>query len=214
MRDLRAPRRPQRVEEPLQGGRVTSRRGPHQPTAVMVDDDQQVQVPTFVGDLVNADPAQPLEPIRDGFHVGPHPRDDRAHGAPGDAHQLRQRGLGGWVANQATCSIEDVGVPGVVASPRHRRDHHPMLGQLTRGASASTNVITVPASNDRHRRRPAPWSYPRERRTVRTGPEPAPSGAPRPRQRPALRRTRRSSTTALSTPTTARHKVATRTPFS
>ena len=104
MRDLRAPRRPQRVEELLQGGRVTSRRGPHQPTGVVVDHDQQVQVPTLVGDLVDADPPQPGEPIRDGS-TSAH---TRATIAPTVRHAIRincdTAVLEVWVANQATCS--------------------------------------------------------------------------------------------------------------
>ena len=41
-----------------------------------------------------------------------------------------------------------------VTGPRHRRHRHPVVGAVDRGASASMNTRTVPASNARHRRRP------------------------------------------------------------
>ena len=47
----------------------------------------------LVGDLIDPDPPQPGEAVVRGVDVGPHPGDDRPDCAPGDPHQLRDRGL-------------------------------------------------------------------------------------------------------------------------
>jgi len=63
VRDLRATLWPERVEEAGQGGLVPARRGPHQPTRVVVDHHGQILVPALVGDLIGPDPSQPSEPV-------------------------------------------------------------------------------------------------------------------------------------------------------
>jgi hypothetical protein len=50
----------------------------------MVDDHDQVVVPPLVGDLVDPDPAQPIEPIHDGVDIGVDPGDDRPDRPPRD----------------------------------------------------------------------------------------------------------------------------------
>ena len=51
------------VEEDVECGVVAAGAGPHQVAAVVVDDDDQVAVAAFVGDLVDPDPTQSLEPV-------------------------------------------------------------------------------------------------------------------------------------------------------
>jgi hypothetical protein len=58
--------------------------GPHQPAGVVVDHDHQVLVPALVGDLIDPDPLEPLEPVDAGVDVGHDPGDDVAHRAPPD----------------------------------------------------------------------------------------------------------------------------------
>jgi hypothetical protein len=55
------------------------------------------------------------------------PAGDRADGAPRDPHQLDHRGLGGVRHQPRDLIIERSGVAGIVTSPRHRRDRHPMV---------------------------------------------------------------------------------------
>jgi hypothetical protein len=115
------------VEEPLQGGLLPARRGPHQPARVVVDDHRQVSLSALVGDLVDPDSPQVGEPVMHGFHVGPDPGDDRAHGAPGDPHQLRNRALGALGRQPGDLLVEGVGVSGRVPGPRHRGHRRPVL---------------------------------------------------------------------------------------
>src|SRR5664280_63992 len=90
----------------------------------------------------------------------------------------------------------------------------PCSGQRTRGASASRNARIRPRSRVRHRRRPAPWSYPEQRFPQR------------PHRRLVAFRGRTDTTTACSassnsTPSTTTftnpsipaHSLAERTPF-
>jgi len=60
--DLSATLASEQGEEPLEGLLVVALGSPHQPAAVVVDDDGQVPA-ALVGDLVNADPAQPVERV-------------------------------------------------------------------------------------------------------------------------------------------------------
>ena len=55
---------PSSSKNTLQGGVVAARSGPHEPAAVMIDDHDQIAVPALVGDLVDPDPAQPVETDR------------------------------------------------------------------------------------------------------------------------------------------------------
>ena len=73
------------VEEPLQGGGVAARCGPHQPAAVVVNHHREVFVVALVGDLVDADPAQVREPV-DLFWVS---LQTRATIAPTVRHAIR-----------------------------------------------------------------------------------------------------------------------------
>src|SRR5450759_4132512 len=90
----------------------------------------------------------------------------------------------------------------------------PCSGQLTRGASASRNARIRPRSRVRHRRRPAPWSYPEQRFPQR------------PHRRLVALRGRTDTTTACSAssnstpstttftnPSSPAHSLAERTPF-
>ncbi len=51
---------PSSSKNTLQRGVVAARSRPHQPAAVMVDDHDQIAVAALVGDLVDPDPAQPV----------------------------------------------------------------------------------------------------------------------------------------------------------
>jgi hypothetical protein len=42
----------------------------------MVDDDDQIAVAPLVGDLVDPDTTQPIEPINSGIDIGQHAGDD------------------------------------------------------------------------------------------------------------------------------------------
>lgn len=57
------------VEEAAQHGLIASRRGPDQLAGIVVDHDGQVPVPALVADLVDADPAQPGEPVHPGHRI-------------------------------------------------------------------------------------------------------------------------------------------------
>jgi hypothetical protein len=93
VRDQRGPLGAEGVEEPSQGGRVATRRGPDQVAGVVVDHHGQILVVAFVGNRVDADPAQVRQPVHGLLRVVPHPGHDRADGAPRDPHQLAHRGF-------------------------------------------------------------------------------------------------------------------------
>lgn len=57
MGDLRGALSAQRIEEPPQGGGVTARRGPRQPTRVVIDHHRQVLVVALIGSLIDTGPA-------------------------------------------------------------------------------------------------------------------------------------------------------------
>ena len=113
---------------------------------------------TPIRDLVDADPAQPRQPVDALVGVGPDPGHDRPDGAPGDPHQLAHRGFrtrhrqpGHRVIEHRYARRGDAPTaPGTTVGP--------CSGQFTRGASASSTTCTVPQSNPRHRRRPWPRS--------------------------------------------------------
>ena len=93
----------------------------------MVDDDDQVTVSTFVGDLVDPDPPQALEPVDRLVDVGVDAGHDRADCAPRDAQEFHHCAF--RCANRKPCRerIEVASVTGPVTRPRHRRDDHPMF---------------------------------------------------------------------------------------
>ena len=101
--------------------------GPHQPAAVVVDDDHQILVAAAVRDLVDPDPHQPVERIPSGPGIGDDPAGDRPDAAPGDAHQLDHRRLRAVRHQPGDLIVEGSGVPGAVTGPRHRGHRHPML---------------------------------------------------------------------------------------
>ena len=176
--DLGAPIGPEQVEEPAQGGGVAAGRSPHQRTGIVIHHDREVLVPLLVRDLVDPETAQPGEPVRRLVRVGPHPGDDRPHRAPGDAHQLTHRGLRRPDGQPGDRVVEPVGVARTMASPGHRRDHHP--------------VVRAPHPRrvglDEHRHQPdvqRPPPAPARSAVVARTPTPThPAPRPRPRRRP------------------------------
>ena len=119
---------PQCVEERPHGRLVPSDAGPDQAAGVVVDHDGEVLVVALVGDLIDSDPPQAGEQIQVAGGVGPYARDDRADGAPGDPHQLRDRGLRALRGQPGDLLVEQLGVPGAVAGPRDLPD----CGAMTR----------------------------------------------------------------------------------
>ena len=118
---------PEPIEERAQRGPVAARRGPQQPARIVIDHDGDVAVAAFVGDLVDPDPGQPVQAVTDGFDVGPDPSDDRTDGAPGDAHQLGDGGLGTLRDQPRHRLVKAQSVPCAVSRPRHVRDHDAVL---------------------------------------------------------------------------------------
>jgi hypothetical protein len=86
----------------------------------VVDHHREIPVSALVGDLIDPDPGQPGEPVMQRLDIGPDPGDDRAHGAPGDPHQLSHRGLGALGRQPGDLLIEDQGVAGTVPGPLDR----------------------------------------------------------------------------------------------
>jgi hypothetical protein len=127
VRDRGAALGAEQLEERPQRGPVPAGRGPHQPARIVVDDDGEVAVLSLVGDLVDANAGQPIEPVTEGFDVGPHAGDDRPDGAPGDAHQLRDRGLRALRHQPGHGLVEGQRVPHAVPGPRHMRDDDAVL---------------------------------------------------------------------------------------
>ena len=118
---------PEGVEEPPQGGFVAARGGPQQPSGVVVDNDREVLVVAFVGDLVDTDTAQTGEAVHSVLGVGPDPGHDRPDGAPGDPHQLAHRGFRAGHRQPGHRRVEGQGVPGPVPRPGHRDHRRPVL---------------------------------------------------------------------------------------
>ena len=121
------------VEEHVEGGVVAAGAGPHQRAGVVVDDDDQVAVPALVGDLVDPDPAQPIEAVHDGVDIGVDPGDDRPDGPPCDPQELAHRRLRRAHGEPGGQVIEVPGVAGVVPGPRDRGDGRPVRSALDPG---------------------------------------------------------------------------------
>ena len=81
----------------------------------------------LVGDFVDPDPAQSVQPVNRRVDVGVDARHDRPDRAPRDAQQFHHRTLGGAHRQPGREIVEVAGVAGAVAGPRHRRDRHPMI---------------------------------------------------------------------------------------
>jgi hypothetical protein len=75
------------VEEPVQCRLGPSGSGPHEATGVVIDDNDQIALTTFVRDLIDPDPTQPFETIHDRFDilVDAADRTPDPHGAVGTA---------------------------------------------------------------------------------------------------------------------------------
>jgi len=115
------------IEERFECRSVSTGCGPDQPAAVVTDDHRDVAVALLVADLIDPDPSQPLEPIDGGVDVSDHAGDDRPDRAPRDPHQPGHGRLRGLHGQPGDLIVEEAGVTGVMASPRHRRDQHSML---------------------------------------------------------------------------------------
>jgi hypothetical protein len=74
-------------------------------------------MPALVGDLVEADPGQPLERVVEGTPVGDHPFDDGADALPSDAQQLAHRGFGGVGDQPGHGVVEITRVTGTMSGP-------------------------------------------------------------------------------------------------
>ena len=132
----------QGVEERAHGGAVTTRRGPHQPAAVVVDHHGQVLVAALVGDLIDADPAQPGEPIDAGSRCRRH---TRAMIAPTVRQAIRincaHRGFRARHGQPGHRSSKARVCPAPCRAHGTRRTVGPCTGQFTRGASASRHDL-------------------------------------------------------------------------
>jgi hypothetical protein len=113
----------QRVEERLDGLAVTPRGRPHQPAAVVIDDDGQVALALAVRDLIDPDPLQTGQQVDVALGFGGDALADAADGAPRHAHQLSDRRLGGVDGQPRSLVFERRGEPGVMTRPRDRTDH-------------------------------------------------------------------------------------------
>ena len=90
----------------------------------MIDDHDQITVPALVGDLVDPDPAQALEPIDGRVDVRVDAGDDRADGAPRDPQQLHHRALRCAHRQPSRHIVEVASVARAVTCPRHRGNRH------------------------------------------------------------------------------------------
>jgi hypothetical protein len=179
--DLRGSRVAELVEEPAQGVGVAAGRGPDQPPTIVIDHDGQVAVPLLVADLVDPDPAQPGELVNPAQRVLGDPSDDRAHGAPGDPHQIHHRALRAGHRQPSHLIIEVAGVPGAVPRPGHRGHDHPVL------AAAHPRRIGLQHRhhNAQVQRPPAPSTLPLV--IARTPPPAHPAATALPADRPHVR---------------------------
>jgi hypothetical protein len=179
MRELLGAVGPEDVEEPGDGRGVAARLRPDQVPRIVVDHHGQVLLALAVADLVDPDPGQPREPVGDRVHVGTDPFHDRPDGAPGDPHQLRDRGLRRLRGQPRHLVIEHAGMPGVVPGPRDLSDHHSVLG------AGHPHRIGLHEDPDRAQIQPPPPA--RLTATLVVAPAPAttaPAPATLPRHRP------------------------------
>ena len=117
----------EQVEETSQSGPVSTGRGPQQSTRIVINHDRQVAVSALIGNLVDADAGQSVQPIAQLLHVRPDPGNDRPDRAPGDPHQLGDRRLGALGHQPGNGLIEGQRVPRTMPGPRHMGNHHPVL---------------------------------------------------------------------------------------
>ncbi len=126
----RAPFRTQGVEEPGQGRFVTTSGGPHEPSAIVVHDHNQVLVTSAVADLIDADPPQAGQTIHRRFGFRRHARDDGADGPPGHPRQLRDRRSRGVRSQPGGLIFEGTREACAMPSPRHSRHKDAVLGAM------------------------------------------------------------------------------------
>jgi hypothetical protein len=136
MRDQCAAFGAESVEERGQGGLVLARCRPDETAGIVVDDAGQILVAALVTDLVNPDPGEAGELVELLLGIGPNPGDDRADGAPGDAHQHSDGGLGCLRGQPRDLVIEEQRVTALMPGPRHGGDRdamHPAAHPRRRG---------------------------------------------------------------------------------
>ena len=112
-------------------------RGPHQPTAVVVDDHGALPVALLVGDLVDPDPSQAGEAVNAGSGLLGHPRDAPPDRAPGHRSTSLTAALEVWTASQAVVSSNAQVKPVPWRAHGTRATTTPCSGQRTLGASAT-----------------------------------------------------------------------------
>jgi len=116
--DLWLPVGAEGVVELAQGCLAAAGRDPDDVTGGVVGDHGQELASLAVGDLVDADVVQAVQPriVDMGVHQAP---DDTVHGMPGGAHQRRDRGLGHPLRQPAGHVLEVGAVPGGRPGPGH-----------------------------------------------------------------------------------------------
>jgi hypothetical protein len=82
MGDLGCPLVSKFVEEHVQCSLRPARAGPHETAGVVINNNNQVAVPTLVRDLVDPDPTQPVKTINNSFNVTVDSGDDRPNSPP------------------------------------------------------------------------------------------------------------------------------------
>ena len=165
----------EQVEELLEPGLAVAPAGPHDPPAVVVHHDRQVPLALLVARLVDADPAQPVEPAAAVglLERGLDARADAAHGVPVDARQLGQGAAAHVQREPRDPVLEGRGEPARGAPrPGDGRRAHAVLG----AAGPDGGVLEVAADRAEVGGPPAP------------GPEPVVGGAAAPAHRAPRRR--------------------------
>ena len=154
--DLLASLRTKRVKEAAQRRRVVAGRGPHQPASVVVDHHGEVAVALLVGDLVDPDPGQPLQPVAGLLGIGDHAGNDPPHRRPRHPQQLVHRLLGGVDRQPRRGVVERAGMAGAMARPGHAGHHHSVLGAADPGCLS----FQVGTNHAKVQRPPAPPALP------------------------------------------------------
>src|SRR5688572_1508285 len=101
----------------------------------MVDDDGQVAMSPLVGDLVDPDPVQAVQPVDPAVDVGLDPGHDRSHRPPPHSHQLRDRRFRSAHGQPGHRLVKGPGMAGAVTSPRDLDD-----GRTVKRASDAARI--------------------------------------------------------------------------
>lgn len=129
--ELRFPLAAQLLEEAGDRLLVAPVGRPDQSAAVVVDDTGDVALALAIGELVDPDPAQPLQPVTaPRLLVSDHPLNDPAHRQPGEPHQLADRALRALRRQPRHLLLELARKPGALPRPGHPRDHDPVAPAL------------------------------------------------------------------------------------